>query len=328
MLAGAFGGLFSAGIAAAFAGHKISSWRWLFIIEGVATVVFAVATSFVIPDWPATTKWLSEEEKALGVVRLVEDAGEEEEEVTNMSAFKMATSDYRVWLCIVGQMCVQAVASLTNFLPTLVENFGFSTINTLLLTAPPYLFTALFCLFNTWYSDRTSRRSPHMVYPSLVAVVGIVVTMATTNIGARYFAIFLMLPGTYGCFQISNAWMANIAARPRKKRAIGLALNNSIGNLALVWTPYLYPESDGPRYMTAWSVNLALTVLTIMSSVILSIFLRRDNKRMDDVLDRVSVEAGFNGKDVSQHVEQHGEHPTAGRALGGANAGAKAKYDI
>lgn len=237
MLAGAFGGLFSAGIAAAFANNRIASWRWLFIIEGIATVVFAVVTGFVIPDWPATTKWLTDEEKALGVIRLVEDAGEEEEDINTWTAFKMASKDFRVWLTILGQLCVQAVASLTNFLPTLVKDFGYPTIETLLLTAPPYLFTALFCLFNTWYSDRTSKRSPHMIYPSMAAIAGIIITMATTNTGARYFALFPMLAGTYGCFQISNAWMANVAARPQKKRAIGLAMNNSIGNLALVWTP-------------------------------------------------------------------------------------------
>jgi MFS family permease len=157
MLSGAFGGLFAAGIAAAFENNRLPSWRWLFIIEGAATVVFAVVTGFVIPDWPATTKWLTEEEKALGVVRLIEDAGEEEEDINNWTAFKLAARDYRVWLCIVGQLCVQAVASLTNFLPTLVNSFGYSKINTLLLTAPPYLFTAVFCLFNTWYSDRKSR---------------------------------------------------------------------------------------------------------------------------------------------------------------------------
>lgn len=66
-------------------------------------------------------------------------------------------------------------------------------------------------------------------------MAGIIITLATTNTGALYFALFLMLPGTYGCFQISNAWMANVAARPQKKRAIGLAMNNSFGNLALVW---------------------------------------------------------------------------------------------
>lgn len=114
----------------------------------------------------------------------------------------------------------------------------------------PYLFTACFCLFNTWYSDKTSKRSPHMIYPTVAAIAGIIITMATTNLGARYFALFPMLAGTYGCFQISNAWMANIAARPQKKRAIALAMNNALGNTALVWTPYLYPTSDGPRYMT------------------------------------------------------------------------------
>jgi hypothetical protein len=81
-------------------------------------------------------------------------------------------------------------------------------------------------------------------------MIGIIITMATTAIGPRYFALFLMLPGAYGCFQVSNAWMANIAARPKRKRAIALAMNNAFGNLALTWTPYLYPASDGPKYTT------------------------------------------------------------------------------
>jgi len=83
-----------------------------------------------------------------------------------------------------------------------------------------------------------------------IAAVGIIITLATTNVPVRYFALFLMLPGSYGCFQISNAWMANIGSRPQKKRAITLAMNNAFGNTSLVWTPYLYPSSDGPRYVT------------------------------------------------------------------------------
>lgn len=215
--------------------------------------------------------------------------------------------------------------SLTNFLPTLVKNFGFSTIHTLLLTAPPYIFTAAFCLFNTWYSDRSSTRSPHIVYPSLVAIAGIIITMATTNIGARYFALFLMLPGTYGCFQISNAWMANIGARPQKKRAISLAMNNSIGNLALVWTPYLYPDSDGPRYTTAWSVNLALTVVTVASTVILSLFLKKDNKRLEDNAPSYTREEGI-AKMSSEHVEKN-VGQDEGQPVRRANTGAF-KYQV
>ncbi|RMY67731.1 hypothetical protein D0863_07603 [Hortaea werneckii] len=252
--------------------------EWLFITEGAATVVFGAVTAFLIPDWPATTKWLKDDERALGV------------------------------------FCLQAVASLTNFLPTLVKNFGFNTINTLLPTAPPYIFTVLVCIANTWYSDRTSKRSLHNTFPVLAAMVGIIITIATTNIAARYFALFIMLAGTYGSFQISNAWMGNISARPQKKRAIGLAMNNAIGNLAQVWTPYLYPESDGPRYTMALSFSL-----------------KRENRKLNNIETDVELSQHEDlGKDPPLDItciEHHNEHAIAGRRLDGRRIGATARYD-
>ncbi|CAG9947365.1 unnamed protein product [Clonostachys rosea f. rosea IK726] len=282
MLSGAFGGLFAAGIAAAFKSEPagLETWRWLFILEGIVTVICAVVTGFTIPDWPATTKWLSPEERALGVLRLIEDAGAEEEDTSAITALKLAVRDYRLWLCVLGQVCLQAVASLANFLPTLVKDFGFGTIETLLLTAPPYVLTTVACIGITWHSDRTGMRSFWIIVPCCVTICGIIITFATTNIGARYFAIFLMLPATYGCFQVSNAWMANIAARPQKKRAIALAMNTAFGNSAMIWTPYLYPASQGPNYYTAWSVNVSLMVVGICATLALRIILQRENRQL------------------------------------------------
>jgi sugar phosphate permease len=165
MLAGAFGGLFAAGIEAAFKNHSLPSWRWLFIIEGAATVLFAILTGFIIPDWPATTKWLSPEERAIGIIRLIEDAGDEEESTPTWDACKLAVKNPHIWLCILGQVCLQAVASLTNFLPTLVQTFGFGTIETLLLTAPPYVLTAAVCLLNSWLSDAPPPAPPRYSSP-------------------------------------------------------------------------------------------------------------------------------------------------------------------
>ncbi|RMY15276.1 hypothetical protein D0868_00990 [Hortaea werneckii] len=290
MLSGAFGGLYAAGIAAAFENHRIASWRWLFITEGAATMVFGAFTAFLIPDWPATTKWLKDDERALGVVRLIEDAGEEEEDIDTKAAAKMAVKDYRVWLCVLGQFCLQAVASLTNFLPTLVKNFGFDTINTLLLTAPPYIFTVLVCIANTWYSDRTSKRSLHITFPVLAA---------------------------------------------------------------MVWTPYLYPESDGPRYTmgkshpnrglkvsckdaqanshSAWSVNLALCVVIVVSTTALSFSLKRENRKLNNIETDVELSQHEDlGKDPPLDItciEHHSEHAVAGRRLGGRWVGATARYD-
>ena len=72
---------------------------------------FALVTSLIIPDWPCSTKWLSEEDKALATVRIHEDVGDEEAEIKTSTAFKLAAKDYLVWLCILGQVC----DSLTSY---------------------------------------------------------------------------------------------------------------------------------------------------------------------------------------------------------------------
>ena len=279
MIAGAFAGIFSAGISAVFEDSSIASWRIMFLIEGFATILVAVCAIFVIPDWPATTKWLTEEEKALAVSRLKLDAGQDDStDMTISSALNLVVRDSRVWLCIIGQVSMQAVASLTNFLPTLVAQFGHGKEVTLLLTAPPYAAAAVYSILASFWSDRQSKRSPFIIFSTIVAMIGIITTLATEDAAVRYAALFLMLPGTYGCFQISNAWMANIAARPAKKRGIALALNNCIGNSALIWTPYFYDASMGPGFTLAWSVNLGLLVVLLMSTVALSIILRQANE--------------------------------------------------
>ena len=184
-------------------------------------------------------------------------------------------------------------------------------------------------MFNTWYSDRSNIRSVHIILPMFVTLTGIVITLATPNVVANYFALMLMIPATYGCFQVSNAWAASVAPRPKQKRAVALALNNSMGNTALIWTPYLYPKSQGPRYRTAWVVNLSLCVLAIVLSIALRLVLQRENKRLDAATmqsyqDEEQVakegEAGFS--------EVEGTVAATGRQLGGRNLGLSYRYQI
>lgn len=50
--------------------------------------------------------------------------------------------------------------------------------------------------------------------------------------------------------------------------------------MAQIWSPYLYPSSDGPRYVKAFSVNAAATALAIVLSLVLRMLLKRDNKKL------------------------------------------------
>lgn len=63
VLASAFGSLLASGIAQMDGLRGLSGWRWVFILEGVATVAIAILAFFTITDFPREAKWLTEEER-------------------------------------------------------------------------------------------------------------------------------------------------------------------------------------------------------------------------------------------------------------------------
>ncbi|KMU91830.1 hypothetical protein CIHG_09570 [Coccidioides immitis H538.4] len=73
IIAGAFSGLLAYAIANMDGVAGYGAWRWIFILEGIATVVIAVASKFIIADWPETAKFLKEDERRLLIARLAAD---------------------------------------------------------------------------------------------------------------------------------------------------------------------------------------------------------------------------------------------------------------
>lgn len=100
LLAQAFGGLIAAGVLSNMEGKEgIRAWRWLFIIEGCLTIVFAIIAIPILPAYPTTTRWLSEKEKLIAQRRLAEDAGvadEDEDEMSALQGVKLAIKDPKV----------------------------------------------------------------------------------------------------------------------------------------------------------------------------------------------------------------------------------------
>ncbi|EAU34201.1 conserved hypothetical protein [Aspergillus terreus NIH2624] len=105
LLSGAFSGLIAAGITDNMEGARgLRAWRWLFIIEGAITIVIAVVSIFVLPNFPRTTSWLSEEEKQLAAWRLEEDIGEDDwvdsEQQSFLHGCKLAFTDIKTWILV------------------------------------------------------------------------------------------------------------------------------------------------------------------------------------------------------------------------------------
>lgn len=124
--------------------------RWLFYIEGALTIFFAIVALFVLPDFPATSSWLTPLERRLAERRLEEDIGtvdkDEKESGNHLAGLNMALSDWKVWWLALALTSMVISLSFNAFFPTLSKTMGFNTTVTLLLCAPPWVF-ATFCAF-------------------------------------------------------------------------------------------------------------------------------------------------------------------------------------
>ena len=109
ILSGAFGGLIAGAITSGLDGaHGIAGWRWLFIVEGAATAGWSLIAHFILPDFPANTKWLNERERELAIQRLEADhaqaATEDTPQLRHFEALKACLKTWNVWLFVVGYM--------------------------------------------------------------------------------------------------------------------------------------------------------------------------------------------------------------------------------
>lgn len=141
-LANMFGGLLGAAVLGNLDGDMgLAGWRWLFIVEGTITIGVAIAAGFFLPDYPATTAWLSEEEKHFAIWRLRQDIDEDDEasSYSVMDGLKMALKDWRLYVFVLFQHLSLLSQTFQYFFPAIVGTLGYGAIDTLWLTAPAWV---------------------------------------------------------------------------------------------------------------------------------------------------------------------------------------------
>ncbi|KAJ5119211.1 hypothetical protein N7526_010848 [Penicillium atrosanguineum] len=296
-LANAFGGLIGAGVLGNLDGtHGVAGWRWLFIIEGCITVGVSILAAIFLPNYPATTSWLKDEEQAYAQWRLMNDTGEADNASSSSirEAPAMVFADRRIYLFILLQHVSLLSQNFQYFFPTIVQTLGYGSIETLLITAPVWITTFLVSLFVTWTSGKTNDRSLHIICLMLVSVVGCVIATVTTNTGAKFFAMFLMPMGAVSAYQIILAWLANSFPRPLAKRSAAIAIANMFGNTASIYGSYMWPSSSGPRYIPGGSATAVIALLVALLALIIRIVHTKMNKRLDEAESSLDIPTGSN----------------------------------
>lgn len=224
----------------------LEGWRWLFIIEGIASVVVAIGVFFCLPDSFETARFLTEDDKALMRIRAEINSRYNGKPDFDWKEVRKALTDPKLYISCWSQFWGDICSfGLSNFLPLIIKSFGYDTVTTQLLTIPVYIWASGSYLVISWMSDRWQKRCAFMLPGVLITAIGYAVNLGvpSTGRGALYFSCFLIAPGIYIILGLNCTWLLNSHAGYHK-RATAVGLNQAIGNSAGVVVSSLSDSSE------------------------------------------------------------------------------------
>ncbi len=272
-VAGVIGNPISGWIMDTFSGALgLTGWQWLFLGEGIPSIIVGVWVISYLDSSIEEAKWLSTEEKSLLASNLVAE-DKHKTEVNLWDAFKSG----KVWvLCAIYFTLMIGLYGIAFWLPTIVKAFGIQGyLGVGLITAIPYGVAVIGMLLLSRHSDRTGERRLHYVFNVTAGAAGLVLSgvYASNPVLAIIFLSISTL-GVIGSmplfWPLPSAFLAGTAA------AAGIGIVNSVGNLGgyfgpnvPVWAKLISSDPSAALYIIAGilMVGAALTYFFIPATL-------------------------------------------------------------
>jgi MFS transporter, ACS family, tartrate transporter len=217
--------------------YGLPGWRWVFILEGVPSVLLGFVTLFYLTDRPEQAKWLPEDEKQWLVGELAREKAQKT--ATGGANLRAAFQHPQIiLLTVLYFFVVTGNYGLNFFLPSITKSMkGTSILVQTILTTLPYIFCIIAILLIGPSSDRTGERRWHTAIPMMLTGVGMALcVMGGDMLGVVVLGLCLagLAPGGYPAFwSLPSAFLTGSAAAG----AVGLI--NSVGNLGGFVGPYI-----------------------------------------------------------------------------------------
>ena len=211
------------------------------------TVVVAVAAYFFIYNYPATVKFLTTEEREQVLARLRQDNDATRDEKFTWRGVVQALKDPKIYLY---GLCYHTIilpgVTLSYFLPTIINDLGYSPATTQLLTIAPYFVAFFVNISVAVLAERTKRRAPFIIAGDIVGIVGYVILLTSRLPGLSYAGTILVSAGTSPSLIITMSLPGNnVSGQTKRVTANGMQL--FIGSFATFIGMQLYRPKWSPR---------------------------------------------------------------------------------
>ncbi|KXJ93598.1 alternative sulfate transporter [Microdochium bolleyi] len=289
LLAAATGGLFAYGILHMRGIAGLTGWQWLFIIEGVFTILVGIFFVFMFPGSPANPKsilrvgWFTEREVRILQDRvLLQDAtkGGEKQKIS-LKHLKETFSDYKLWLHLAITLATLAPATIYSLYgPTIIASFGYEKLRANAMVSVGHWLSAVLLVVSGYIADKWGRRGL-MVLICVFIELTFTLAYKLLPLGApnnvRY-ALFVMSMATMVWWHPINGSWLSLNSRSPTERSVRMAMMIMAANCAGIYGAQVLRPEDAPLYSRGSTVAVCLVAVGVSAAatlVVVYFFLNR-----------------------------------------------------
>ncbi|MET3133028.1 MFS family permease [Oxalobacteraceae bacterium GrIS 1.11] len=282
-VSGLIGGPLSGWMLQHFSGGQggLAGWQWLYLLQGLPTILLGVGVYFYLNDGIAQANWLSTDEKAGMLAALARDQEQRRAAAGSAQSLLGASvlSMPSVWLLGAIYFCIQMGVYAINFwLPSIIKSLGFHSTTAIgWLSAIPYLAAGVFMVLVGRSADARGERRWHLCVPMLMGLFGLLlaakfssnVVLVMTGLTLATMGALTALPMFW---PLPSAFLGSAAA------AAGLALINSLGQIAGFVSPFLVGWIKDLTHSTDLALYILSSVLLAGALLVLRVPARLVNR--------------------------------------------------
>jgi sugar phosphate permease len=183
---GVVGSLLAYGISYMDGLGGMSAWQWVYLLEGIMTILFSFVVYFVLPDYPKSprsSKWLTPREQEYLEARLSENAPKTDDAAFNRKEVYASLRNPRTYAFMLAQILTNLGGyGLSWQLPTVTTSLGFAGLpRNQLLNIPPAAASVLAIIFAGWFMKRAWLTRPAFIMFICAGALTFFIILASTR---------------------------------------------------------------------------------------------------------------------------------------------------
>ncbi|CAK7229800.1 hypothetical protein SCUCBS95973_007350 [Sporothrix curviconia] len=309
-VATAAGGLIAYGVLHMRGVAGLAGWQWLFILEGIFTILTGVVFVTLFPGLPsnpvsfAGVRYFNDRELLILRQRKALDdptAGPLRRRVSWDDIWATLRSG-KVWLhVLLTTVGLAPSTALWSYAPTIVASFGYNSLASNAMTSVGQWVSVTLVVLGGFIADRWGRRGFFVLVAVVIEFVFTVAYKCLPDDADRStkFALLTLASATCSWWHaVHGSWMA-INARTPAERSIRMALFIMAANCAGIVGGQLFRSDDLPYYHRGWTIAVAFMAFSVAVTLALLVLYAIANRKIQKEADRGGADVDEDGQAVA-----------------------------